>query len=237
MTSDELAKSIDSALLKPDATVDDVHKTCMKALEFNFAAVFVNPCYISIASSLLRGSSVKAGAAIGFPLGASTTSVKRLEAEDAIGRGAREIDMVMNIGALKSGQLDVVQYELRSVVELVRQKEVEESAGTILLKVIIETCYLTDTEKKTACRLVEEAGADFVKTSTGFGPSGATAYDVKLLRASVGPAVAVKASGGIRNLEQAIAFLDAGASRIGTSAGAKIVTDFIAENTQKVKAR
>jgi len=235
MTSDELAKSIDFSLLKPDATVDDVRKFCKKALEYNFAAVFVNPCYVSIVSNLLQGSSVKAGVAIGFPLGASTTSIKRLEVDDAIGRGAREIDMVMNIGALKSGQLDVVQRELRTIVELVRQKEVEESTGTILVKVIIETCYLSDIEKKTACRLIEEAGADFVKTSTGFGPSGATPYDVKLIRASVGPDVGVKASGGIRSLEQVITLLDAGASRVGTSAGVEIMTEFLAAKKQKVK--
>ncbi len=236
MTSDQLAKSIDSSLLKPDATVEDVRKFCLKALEYNFAAVFVNPCYIPLVSNLLRGSSVKAGVAIGFPLGASTTSIKRLEVESTIERGAREIDMVMSIGALKSGQLDIVQRELGTIVELVRQKEVEESTGTILVKVIIETCYLNDQEKKTACRLVEESGADFVKTSTGFGPSGATAYDVRLLRESVGSGVGVKASGGIRNLEQVITLLDAGASRIGTSAGVEIVTELLATQRQKVKS-
>lgn len=236
MTSDELAKSIDFALLGADATVKDVHKCCAKALEYNFAAVFVNPCYIPIAGGLLQGSSVKTGAAIGFPLGASTTSIKRLEVEDAIGRGAREIDMVMNIGAFKSGELDIVQRELRAIVDLIRQKEVEEGAGTILVKVIIETCYLSDTEKKTVCRLVEESGADFVKTSTGFGPHGANVYDVKLLRGSVGPGVGVKASGGIRNLEQAMALVDAGATRIGTSAGVGIMNEFSAMNKEKVKS-
>lgn len=235
MTSDELAKSIDFALLRPDATVDDVAKFCKKALEYNFAAVFVNPCYVSIVSNILQGSSVKPGVAIGFPFGANTTSIKRLEVGDAIERGAREVDMVINVGALRSGQIDVVAHELRSIVELVRRKEVEESAGTVLVKFIIETCYLTDTEKKTACRLVEESGADFVKTSTGFGPSGAMPYDVRLLRESVGPGVGVKASGGIRNLEQAITLLDAGASRIGTSAGVEIVTEFLATKQQKVK--
>lgn len=236
MTSDELAKSIDHALLKPDATIEDVHKCCQQALEYNFAAVFVNPCYVPIASNLLQGSSVKTGVAVGFPLGASTTSVKRLEAEDAIGRGAREVDMVMNIGALKSGELDMLQRELHSVVELARQKEVEDSAGTILVKVIIETCYLSDAEKRTACRLVEESGADFVKTSTGFGPAGATVYDVKLMRESVSSNVGIKASGGIRDLKQAIMFLDAGATRIGTSAGVQIMTEFLAANRQKVKS-
>lgn len=234
MTSDELAKSIDYALLKPDATVEDVRKVCMQALEHNFATVFVNPCYVSIASNILGGSPVKTGVAIGFPLGANTTSIKRLEAEDAIDRGAREVDMVINIGALKSGQIDVVQRELRTVVELARQKEVEQSAGTILVKFIIETCYLGDAEKRAACRLVEESGADFVKTSTGFGPAGATAYDVRLMRESVGPGVGVKASGGIRNLEQAMTLLDAGASRIGTSAGVEIMSQFLAQKKQKI---
>lgn len=236
MTPDELAKSIDFALLRPDATIEEVRKFCATALEYNFATVFVNPCYVPITSNLLQGSSVKAGVAIGFPLGASTTSIKRLEVEDAIERGAREVDMVMNIGVLKSGQLDIVQRELRAIVELARQKEVEESAGTILVKVIIEVCYLSDTEKKIACRLIEETGADFVKTSTGFGPSGATAYDVKLLRESVGPGIGVKASGGIRNLEQVTAMLDAGASRIGTSAGVEIINEFLATKEQKVKS-
>lgn len=235
MTPDELAKSIDFALLKPDATVDDVSKFCRKALEYNFASVFVNPCYVPIVSNLLQGSSVKAGVAIGFPLGASTTSIKRLEVEDAIERGAREVDMVINIGALKSGQLDVVQRELATIVDLTRKKEVEESAGTILIKVILETCYLTDAEKKAACRMVEESGADFVKTSTGFGPSGATPYDVRFLRESVGSNVGVKASGGIRSLEKVISLLDAGASRIGTSAGVEIIAEFLAKNKQKVK--
>ncbi len=235
MTRDELAKSIDFALLKPDATVDDVSKFCRKALEYNFASVFVNPCYVPIISNLLKGSSVKAGVAIGFPLGASTTSIKRLEVEDAIERGAREVDMVINIGALKSGQLDVVQRELATIVDLTRKKEVEESAGTILIKVILETCYLTDAEKKAACRMVEESGADFVKTSTGFGPSGATPYDVRFLRESVSSKVGVKASGGIRSLEKVISLLDAGASRIGTSSGVEIITKFLAKNKQKVK--
>ena len=236
MTSDELAKSIDFALLRPDATINDVRRFCDQALEYNFATVFVNPCYIPIISNLLRESAVKAGAAIGFPLGASTTSAKRFEAQDAIERGAREIDMVMNIGALKSAQFDMVARELSAIIELVRKKEVEVSTGTVLVKVIIETCYLTDAEKRTACRLVEEAGADFVKTSTGFGPSGATPYDVRLLRKSVSSNVAVKASGGIRNLEQVISLLDAGASRIGTSAGVEIMTEFLAANKQKVKS-
>jgi deoxyribose-phosphate aldolase len=236
MTLDELAKSIDFALLRPDATINDVRRFCEKALEHNFATVFVNPCYIPIIGNLLRESAVKAGVAIGFPLGASTTSVKRFEAEDAIERGAREVDMVMNVGALKSGQPEMVARELASIVELTRKKEVEESTGTILVKVIIETCYLTDAEKRTACRLVEESGADFVKTSTGFGPSGATPYDVRLLRKSVSSNVGVKASGGIRNLEQVISMLDAGASRIGTSSGVEIVTEFLAASKQKVKS-
>jgi len=236
MTSDELAKSIDFSLLKPDITVSDVEELCAKAQEFNFAAVFVNPCYIPIISNLLHGSAVKAGVAIGFPLGASTTSIKRLEVEDAIVRGAREVDMVSNIGALKSGQIDVVQRELAAIVELIRKKEVEESAGTILLKVIIETCYLTDAEKRIASRLVEESGADFVKTSTGFGPSGANPHDVRLIRESVSSNVGVKASGGICHLEQVISLIDAGASRIGTSVGVEIMTEYIAANKQKVKS-
>ncbi len=237
MTPDELAKSIDFALLGPDTTVSDVRRFCEKALEYNFATVFVNPCYVSIISSLLQESSVKAGVAIGFPLGASTTSAKKFEVADAIERGAREVDMVMNVGALRSGQFDMVARELSTIVELIRKKEVQESAGTILVKVIIEICYLTDAEKQMACKLVEESGADFVKTSTGFGPSGATPHDVRLLRKSVSSNVGVKASGGIRSLEQVISMLDAGASRIGTSSGVEIMTEFLAANKQKVKSR
>ncbi|MDI6821456.1 MAG: deoxyribose-phosphate aldolase [Actinomycetota bacterium] len=227
ITKGELAKSIDYTLLRPDAIPEDIRRLCREARAYNFATVFVNPFYVNLAAELLKNSPVKVGTVVGFPLGASAPITKRFEAENVIERGAREIDMVMNIGALKAGDLEIVHRDIHTVVDVVRQKEIEESAGTILVKVIIETCYLTNMEKRIACRVVEEAGADFVKTSTGFGPGGATIEDVMLLRESVSPEIGIKASGGIRTYEQVMMMLDAGASRIGTSAGVQIMEEFL----------
>ncbi|MBQ4493088.1 MAG: deoxyribose-phosphate aldolase [Elusimicrobiaceae bacterium] len=209
-----IAKYIDHTLLKPTAERKDIEQLCKEAREYNFASVCVNPFWVSYASKLLEGSSVKVCTVIGFPLGANTSAVKAFEAKTAIQEGASEVDMVINIGALKAGQYDIVKQDIKAVREA--------SAGKIL-KVIIETSYLTDEEKQKVCKICAEEGADFVKTSTGFSGGGATAQDVALMAKSAGDKVKVKASGGIRTREDALKMIEAGASRLGTSSGIKIV--------------
>ena len=211
-----LAAMIDHTLLKPDATVEQVRKLCAEALEYGFCSVCVNPANVRLAAKEVAGSTVRVCAVVGFPLGATVPEVKAFETQKAIADGAQEIDMVMNIGAAKSGAFDLVEQDIVAVVRVCRE------AGA-LSKVILETCYLSDDEKVEACRRAVNAGADFVKTSTGFGPSGATAKDVALMRATVGPRVGVKAAGGIRTLEAAREMIEAGASRIGASASVQIV--------------
>ena len=211
----KFAPLIDHTLLKANATQEEIGKLCEEAKKFGFASVCVNPAYVSLCSQLLRGSGVKVCTVIGFPLGATTPTVKALEARDAIANGADEIDMVINIGALKSGNYQLVLDDIKAVREATRGK---------ILKVILETAYLSREEKIKACELAKQAGADFVKTSTGFGPSGATVEDVRLMREVVGPAMGVKASGGIRSTEDAQKMVAAGATRIGASASVAIVT-------------
>jgi deoxyribose-phosphate aldolase len=212
----DIAPLIDHTLLKPEATRAQVEQLCCEARELGFAAVCVNPAYVKLAATLLDGSSVTICSVIGFPLGASKKEIKAYEARRAILDGAREIDMVMNIGALKSGDLKLVEEDMRAV---------REACGrNIMLKVIIETALLTDEEKVKACEIAKKVGADFVKTSTGFGPGGATVDDVRLMRSVVGPRMGVKASGGIRDTESAEKMIAAGASRIGASASVKIVS-------------
>ncbi|MBI2682921.1 MAG: deoxyribose-phosphate aldolase [Acidobacteriales bacterium] len=211
-----LASCIDHTLLEPDVTGAQIERHCAEALEHGFACVFVNPCWAALSAHLLHGSSVRVGVPIAFPLGASTTSTKRIEAEEALRLGATEIDMVLNIGALRSGDRNLVEQDIRGVSEVVH-------SGGGLLKVILETALLTLDEKLVACQLAMAAGADYVKTSTGFGPGGATADDVALMRGVVGDKLGVKASGGIRTAADALAMLQAGASRIGTSAGVSIL--------------
>ncbi len=211
-----LAGLIDHTLLKPDATPDQVRRLCAEARDLGFHAVCVNPCYVRLAAELLEGSRVRVDTVVGFPLGASATEVKVFEAQWAIAGGAQEIDMVINIGALKAGDPAAVQQDIGAVVQACH------SAGA-LCKVILETGYLNDGEKIEACRRAVAAGADFVKTSTGFGPGGATAADVALMRGTVGPSVGVKAAGGIRSYEAARELVGAGANRIGTSASVQIV--------------
>jgi len=211
----DLARMIDHTLLKPDATRDEIEKLCQEALTYQFASVCVNPHWVPLAAQLLKGSPVKVCTVIGFPLGATSTAAKAFEAADAIAHGAQEVDMVLNIGALKSGDLDTVQQDIAAVVEAAR--------GKTLVKVILETGLLTRDEKITACRLAKAAGADFVKTSTGFGHGGATVEDVALMRETVGPEMGVKASGGVRDAATARAMIQAGANRIGASAGVSIV--------------
>lgn len=209
-----LAKYIDHTILKAVATKEDVTKLCAEAAQYGFASVCVNPFWVSLCADLLKGSGVKVCTVIGFPLGANSSKVKAFEAELAIKEGADEVDMVINIGALKSGMLDVVKEDIAAVREASKGKT---------LKVIIETSYLTEEEKKTVCKICAECGVDFVKTSTGFSDAGAKAEDVKLMAEASG--LAVKASGGIRSKEDALKMIEAGASRLGTSAGVKIVAD------------
>ena len=214
----DIAKIIDHTLLKPEATRDQIVQLCREAREYGFAAVCVNPCYVKLAAELLRGSSVKVCSVVGFPLGATLPEVKAYEARRAIEEGAAEIDMVINIGALKSGDLELVKRDIASVVDVCHAKGA-------LCKVIIEAALLTDEEKVLACQLAKAAGADYVKTSTGFGPGGATVHDVALMRRTVGLEMGVKAAGGIRSYEAARAMVEAGATRIGASAGVKIVRE------------
>ncbi len=211
-----IASMIDHTLLKPDATPDQIAQLCFEARKYNFASVCVNPANVKLCAELLRGSTVKVCSVIGFPLGANTPDVKVMEAQLAVQQGASEIDMVINIGALKGGDLQLVARDIRGIVRAVH------SAGAIL-KVIIETALLTDEEKVTACLLAKEAGADFVKTSTGFSGGGATVEDISMMRRVVGPTMGVKASGGIRTTEDAEKMVQAGATRIGASASVKIV--------------
>ena len=211
-----VAAMIDHTLLKPDATRHDIEELCREAAQFRFAAVCVNPTWVALCSRLLAGSGVGVCSVVGFPLGATTADVKRYETQRAIFDGAREIDMVINVGALKSGDLRVVERDIEAVVLPCRE------CG-VLSKVIIEAALLTDDEKVTACTLAKAAGADYVKTSTGFGPSGATAADVALMRRVVGADMGVKAAGGVRDLESVNAMIAAGATRVGASAGVKIV--------------
>lgn len=215
-----IARMIDHTLLKPDSTGEDILKLCREAAEYGFKAVCVNPCWVSTAARALAGSGVAVCAVAGFPLGASSTAAKSAEAFEAVRDGAAEIDMVINIGLLKEGKLDLVSRDIRSVVEAAAAA----NPGA-LVKVIIETCYLTHSEKVDACRICESAGARYVKTSTGFGPSGAAVEDVVLISRTVSPAVGVKASGGIKTAAHALSMIRAGASRIGTSSGVQIMND------------
>jgi deoxyribose-phosphate aldolase len=207
---------IDHTLLKPDATRQEIEKLCSEAAEFKFATVCVNPAWVATAARLLRGSGVGVCSVVGFPLGATTADVKNFETRRAIYDGATEIDMVINVGALKSGDLRTVERDIEAVTDPCRQ------CG-VISKVIIEAALLTDEEKITACTLSKAAAADFVKTSTGFGPGGATAADVALMRRVVGAEMGVKAAGGVRDLDGLKAMVAAGASRVGASAGVKIV--------------
>jgi deoxyribose-phosphate aldolase len=213
----EIAKMIDHTLLKPDATSAQIERLCEEARRYGFASVCVNPVHVHACAEKLEGEGMpKVCTVIGFPLGASASSVKSYETQVALTDGADEIDMVINIGALKDGNLALVGEDIRGVVDVAH-------AADALVKVIIETVLLSDAEKETACLLAKDAGADFVKTSTGFAGGGATVADVKLMRRVVGEKMGVKASGGVRSLADALAMIEAGATRLGASAGVKIV--------------
>ncbi len=211
-----LAKYIDHTILKANASIEDVKKVCDEAKKYHFASVCVNPSYIKFVAGQLEGSGVAPCCVIGFPLGACTPEAKAYEASDAASNGAKEVDMVINIGAIKSKDWMLVKRDVESVVNAVK--------GRAILKVIIETCLLTDEEKVKACAISKMVGADFVKTSTGFSTGGATVEDVRLMRETVGPDIGVKASGGVKTYQDAVNMIRAGANRLGTSSGAAIVS-------------
>jgi deoxyribose-phosphate aldolase len=211
-----LSQYIDHTLLKPEASLSQIEKLCLEAKENNFFSVCVNSYYVKACVELLRGSNTKVCTVVGFPLGASTMETKRFEAMKAIAEGAKEIDMVLNISAVKSNNWQYVLDDMSSLAQVCHQQGA-------LLKVILETCLLTTEEKKKACELAVKAGVDFVKTSTGFSTGGATVDDVKLMRSIVGPNIGVKASGGIRNTQTAKEMIEAGATRLGTSASVEIL--------------
>lgn len=215
----DIARFIDHTLLKPDATEEMIENLCNEAKKYNFYAVCINPYYVKLAKKILRNSDVKIATVIGFPLGANTGKIKALEAEESIRDGADELDMVINIAALKNKDYDKVKEDIEEVVK--------KAKGNALVKVIIETCLLTEDEKVRACNLSLEAGANFVKTSTGFNGKGATVEDIRLIKSVVGNKMKIKASGGIRDYETAIKMIEAGANRIGASSSVKIVQDSI----------
>ena len=218
----ELNRYIDHTLLKPDATRAQIEKLCAEGQQYHFASVCTNLCWTKLCADLLDKSDVKVCAVVGFPLGATTTLAKMFETDQAIDAGAREIDMVINVGALKSQLLDFMRNDIAGVLASCRSSRRKDKHA--LLKVIIETGLLSDEEKRIACRLAKDAGADFVKTCTGFSGGGATVADIQLMRATVGPDMGVKASGGVRTRADALAMIEAGATRIGTSAGVAIIS-------------
>lgn len=212
---EQLEKYIDHTVLKPESKDVDIQQACFDAKKYNFKAVCVNPTWVSYVADQLKDSDVNACTVVGFPLGANATAIKAAEAEQAVKDGATEVDMVINIGALKSEDFALVHDDIKAVVKAVNEKAI--------VKVIIETCLLNRHEKVRACEISKRAGADFVKTSTGFSTGGATAEDIKLMRSTVGPEMGVKASGGVRTYEDAVAMIEAGATRIGTSNGIALV--------------
>ena len=219
ITPGGLAALIDHTLLKPEATAGQIRELCREAAEYGFKAVCINPCYVALATKELNRSALVC-AVVGFPLGAARSRIKAAEAALAVSEGAREIDMVMNIGYLKSGMLKETGADLEEVIRRVKGED-----PAALVKVILETCVLTEQEIITACRLVADAGGDFVKTSTGFNAYGAKAEDIRLMRQTVGPDMGIKAAGGITNRAAALSMLEAGATRLGASAGVKIIKE------------
>ncbi len=220
---EKIAGIIDHTLLKPEATKSEIIQLCNEAVQFNFASVCVNPVNVELCFDLIKSSNVKVCTVIGFPLGANTTEIKLHEGEEAIKNGAEELDMVLNIGRLKDRNYEYVFEDIKSIAQLAKR-------NYCISKVILETCLLTDEEKITACLIAQEAGADFVKTSTGFSKGGATVHDVSLMKFVVGNKLKVKASGGIRSYEDAVAMINAGAERLGASAGVKIISGLKSES-------
>ncbi len=225
-TYEQLAKMIDHSLLKPELTEAEVVAGCELAKKYHVASVCVKPCHVALAARLLAGSDVAVGTVVGFPHGSSTPTVKVAEARQALADGAAELDMLINIGELRSGHSDTVCDEIRAVVEAAKGKAKAQADRPAIVKVILENAYLTDEQKVLACKLAEAAGADFVKTSTGFAPSGATLEDLRLMRASVSPKVQVKAAGGVRTLDAMLAAVEAGCTRVGATATAAILDEY-----------
>ncbi len=228
MQAEELAKTIDHTLLRADATSADVETLCAEAARYHFAAVCLFPHFVPLAADLLRGTDVKTCTVISFPFGADTPRIKALAADEAVQRGADEVDVVINVPAFLSGEFGLVRDELTGIVRKVRVRGVNTGGGQVIVKAIIETCYLDDKLKRLACHICEQAGVDFVKTSTGLGPHGATVGDVELLRDCLDAHVGVKASGGIRTAADVERMVSAGAVRVGTSAGAAIMKERLA---------
>ncbi len=230
-TKEQFAKTIDNTLLRPDSTKDDVLRLCEDSAPRHFASVCILPCWVGTAARFLEGSDVKVCTVVAFPFGATTRLTKVFEIKNAVANGAREIDAVLNISKFKSGDHEAVAQDLREMVEATKPGSPTDEARRVLLKVIIETFYLTDDEKDLASRLVRDAGADFVKTSTGTAGGGATAEDIRRIRRAVGPSpIGIKASGGIKTVETALQMLDAGANRIGTSSGKALLDGYRPEN-------
>lgn len=223
---EELAKTMDHTLLRPDATRAEIERLCEEARKYHFASVCVFPCYVPLAASLLKGQDVKVCTVISFPFGADTTITKVRAAENAVGAGADEVEFVMNIGAMLSGNFRLVRDEIAAVVRSVRMKSVNVGKGLVLVKVIMETGYFDKKLKRLACRMIEDGGADFVKTSTGYGPTGAMVPDVELLRDELSENLGVKAAGGILTAEDAETMINAGAARLGTSHAVDIMNEF-----------
>ena len=213
-----LAGIIDHTLLRPQATGGDLERFCREAVMLGVGAISIHQVWVPLAAKILRGTGIKVGSVVGFPFGANHASIKRAEADASIRAGAEELDMVMNIGAMRSGNLEIVRSDIRGVVDIAHD-------SSCILKVILENTYLSDEQKITACQLAQQAGADYVKTSTGLGPSGATEADVRLMRRTVGTSMGVKAAGGIRSLMDAVSMLEAGADRLGTSASVAILAE------------
>ena len=218
ITDHQLAKTIDHSLLRPELTEADVVAGCELAAKYDVASVCVKPCHVKLARQQLAGTDVAVGTVVGFPHGSNSTATKVAEAQQAIAEGTTELDMVLNIGELRSGHADYVRSDIQAVVDAAN--------GKAIVKVILENAYLTDEEKVLGCKLCEEAGADFVKTSTGFAPGGATIPDLKLMRATVGPQVQVKAAGGVRTLDALLEVIDVGVTRVGATATAVILDEF-----------
>ena len=225
ITYEQLAKVIDHSLLRPELTDEEVRAGCELAMRYHVATVCVKPCHVTLAASLLAGSDVLVSTVISFPHGASKTAVKVFEANQAMADGARELDMVLNIGELRSGHYDYVRADIQAVCDAAHSQGVK-------VKIILENAYLNDDQKVLACRLCEEAGADWVKTSTGFAPSGATLEDLRLMRSSVSEKVQIKAAGGVRTLDAILAVIEAGCSRSGATATAAILDEFKKRQTQ-----
>lgn len=229
-SKEQFAKMMESTLLKPTATREDIIRYCNEAKKYHFATMVTFPFWLPLVARQLAESDVKPATVIGFPFGANGRSVKVFEARTAVSNGADELDFVVNVSAVKSGEFGVVEREITEFVEAVRVSGMTEDARRTLVKVILETAYLTDNEKKAVCRIARDAGVDFIKTSTGTAPAGATVEDIRLIRSVVGASIGVKAAGGIRTAAQAVAMVDAGADRIGTSNAVQIIDSYEPED-------